>query len=193
MGRDSISHEERPTLSGELVAIGRSWWVLLPYGVFAVAFGILAIASPLTAAALAWAVGVMALAEGIIGVFALFDRYVAVSEGWLVFYELASIAFGLLAIINPLATASMLLLLLAAWMIAGGIYRIVFAIRVRNEVRGEWLIILSGALGILLGMLFALSPLSGIVVATLWIGVGALFFGALQIVAAFRIRKFKPV
>ena len=39
-----------------LTAIGRSWWVLMLYGVVAVVFGLIAITRPLSAAtALAWA------------------------------------------------------------------------------------------------------------------------------------------
>lgn len=49
-------------LSPVLSLIGRSWWVLLLYGIVAVVFGLIAIARPLAAAtALAWAIGVMAL------------------------------------------------------------------------------------------------------------------------------------
>ena len=52
--------------------------------------------------------------------------------------------------INPLATASVLVLFLAAWLLVAGIYRIVFAIRVRKQIQGEWLLILSGVLAVVL-------------------------------------------
>ena len=82
-----------------------------------------------------------------------------------------------------------LVLVLAAWLIVGGIFRIVFAIRVRKRARHEWLLILSGLLAVLMGVLFALYPLSGLVVTTLWIGASALIYGVLQVVAAFRLRR----
>ena len=110
-----------PRTSPLLTAIGRSWWVLMLYGVVAVVFGLIAIARPLSAAtALAWAIGVMALVEGLISLFALFCRS-GVPRGWLLVYALASVAFGVLAVLNPLATASVLILLLAAWLIVAGI------------------------------------------------------------------------
>ena len=40
-----------------------------------------------------------------------------------------------------------------------------------------------------MGVLFALYPLSGLVVTTLWIGASALIYGVLQVVAAFRLRR----
>lgn len=170
--------------------MSRNWWVVLLFGLLAVVFGVLAVMAPVsTAAALAWWLGVMAVAEGIVVIIGLFTGSAPVSKGWAVFYALVSIAFGVLAILNPLATASVLLLFLAAWLVVGGIYRIIFAIRVRKRIQGEWLLILSGLLAVLLGVMFALNPLSGLVVTSLWIGVLALFYGVLQIIAAFKLRS----
>lgn len=171
-------------------ALSRNWWVVLLLGVLAVVFGVLALMSPVrTAAALALWVGVVAVVEGIVVLVGLFTGSAPVSKGWAVFYALVSIVFGVLAILNPLATASILLLFLAAWLVVGGIYRIVFAIRVRKRIEGEWLLILSGLLAVLLGVMFALNPLSGLVVTSLWIGVLALVYGVLQIIAAFKLRS----
>ncbi|KAF0808696.1 putative transmembrane protein [Alcanivorax sp. S71-1-4] len=170
----------------------RSWWILLLYGVIAVIFGVMALINPLTAGvALAWAFGIMALAEGVISVAALFDRDSSLSRGWLLLYAVASLLFGVLTLINPAATAEVLILFLAAWLVIGGVFRIVFAVRVRKAIRGEWLIALSGLLAILLGALFIASPVAGLVVTTLWIGAIALIYGALQIVAAFRVRRLE--
>ncbi len=47
-----------------------------------------------------------------------------------------SLGFGILAVINPLATASVLVFL-AAWLLVAGIYRIVLAIRVRKQIQGS--------------------------------------------------------
>jgi len=172
--------------------IGRSWWVLLLYGIVAVVFGLIAIARPLSAAtALAWAIGVMAVVEGLISLFAAVSGNSGVPRGWLLFYALASIVFGVLAVINPLATASVLILLLAAWLIVAGIYRMVFAVRVRRHIQGEWLLILSGLLAIVLGVLMVSHPIAGIAVTTLWIGVGSLVYGVLQIVVAWRVRRLR--
>jgi uncharacterized membrane protein HdeD (DUF308 family) len=101
------------------------------------------------------------------------------------------VAFGVLAVLNPLATASVLILLLAAWLIVAGIYRIVFAIRVRKEIQGEWLLILSGVLAIVLGAMMVANPMAGIAVTTLWVGIGSLLYGVLQIMVAWRIRRLR--
>jgi len=172
--------------------LARSWWVLLLYGLVALVFGAVAILQPLAAAtALAWAIGVMAVVEGVISLVALFGGNSGVSRGWLAVYALASLVFGVLAVINPLATASVLVLLLAVWLIVAGIHRIVFAVRVRRHIQGEWLLILSGVLAIVLGALLVANPLAGVAVTTLWIGIGSLIYGVLQVLVAFRLRRLR--
>ena len=68
-------------------------------------------------------------------------------------------------------------------------YRIVFAIRVRKVIDGEWWMILAGVLGILLGLLFLAEPVAGVITSALWIGILALVYGIFQIFASFRVRK----
>ncbi len=171
-------------------SMGKAWWLLVVYGAISALFGISALVHPASAGiALAWAIGVMALAEGIISFVALFDASVRVPRGWLVFYAIASILFGIVAIVQPAAMAGALILLLAAWLVVAGIYRIVFAIRVRKHVSNEWMIALSGVLAIVLGLLLAAFPLAGLIAAMVWIGIGALVYGVLQIAAGLKLRR----
>lgn len=178
-------------MSSSLVAgFARSWWVLVLYGVVAIAFGLYALAVPAASGiALAWAFGVMAIAEGVASVFALPGGNAPVSRGWLMLYALVSIVFGVLAIMQPVAVAGTLLMFLAAWLIVAGIWRIVFAIRVRKWIPNEWALILGGVLAIVLGVLFVAYPIAGLLAVMLWIGAGALVYGVLQVIAGFRLRK----
>lgn len=172
--------------------VGRTGWLLVIYGVISILFGLSALLWPgSTVIALAWAFGIMALAEGIASVFALFQRQVAISRGWLVLYAVASIVFGLLAIWHPLAMANVLLVFLAAWLIVAGVYRVVFAIRVRKHIQGEWMIALSGVLAILPGLLFVAYPVAGLLTVAIWIGAAALVYGVLQLVAGVRLHRWK--
>ena len=135
--------------TGLFASLGRSWWVLVLYGVIAVLFGIGAFVWPgKTAVAIAWAFGVMALAEGVISLIALFRKDVPDLQGLA-----GAVCAGLDRVrlswpcCNPLAVAGILLMFLAAWLLVAGIYRIVLAIRIRKEIEGEWLIALSGRAG----------------------------------------------
>lgn len=180
--------------TGLFASLGRSWWVLVLYGVIAVVFGIGAFLWPgKTAVAIAWAFGVMALAEAVTSLIALFSANSPISKGWLALYALLSLVFGFIAVSNPLKVAGLLLMCLAAWLLIAGIYRIVLAIRIRKEIEGEWLIALSGLLAIALAVLFVVEPAAGLVTVALWIGAAALVYGVLQIIAGFRLRKLAKV
>ena len=180
--------------AGTAEEVRRSWWVSVLFGLIGIAFGLLTLAKPFQAlVAMAWAFGILALADGIASLLALFDKRVAIPKLWLLFYAVASIAFGLIAISNPKATAGILFLMLAIWLIIAGVFRVIFAIRVRKEIVGEWLIALSGVLAIVLGVLFLRNPAIGLFTTAIWIGAGALAYGVLQVFAGFRFRKHKPV
>lgn len=180
--------------AGTAEEVRRSWWVSVLFGLIGIAFGLLTLAKPFQAlVAMAWAFGILALADGIASLLALFDKRVAIPKLWLLFYAVASIAFGLIAISNPKATAGILFLMLAIWLIIAGVFRVIFAIRVRKEIVGEWLIALSGVLAIVLGVLFLRNPAIGLFTTALWIGAGALVYGVLQVFAGFRFRKHQPL
>jgi uncharacterized membrane protein HdeD (DUF308 family) len=167
-----------------------NWWVLVFYGAIAILFGIYAFVHPLgSALALAWAFGVMALADGFTTIVALFDKDVQISKAWLALYAVASIVFGLLAVIHPLSVAGTLLLLLGLWLIVAGVFRIVFAIRVRKEIDNEWMIGFSGAVAIVLGLLILTYPVAGLLTVMLWIGAAVLVYGVFQVMAGLRLRR----
>ena len=88
--------------AGTAEEVRRSWWVSVLFGLIGIAFGLLTLAKPFQAlVAMAWAFGILALADGIASLLALFDKRVAIPKLWLLFYAVASIAFGLIAISNP--------------------------------------------------------------------------------------------
>lgn len=187
---ESFSVRDAVAASPLLRELARGWWLLVIYGLIAVAFGLFALFRPAAVViSLTWLFGVMALVEGVFAVIALFTGNHSISRGWQLLYAVASLALGILTVLDPAMTAGVIVLLLAAWLIVGGIYRIAFALRVRRHISGEWLIALSGLLAIALGVLFAMSPLAGLAVAGLWIGIGALLYGIVQLVAGFKLRK----
>lgn len=189
---DSFDVRDAVAASPLLRELARGWWLLVIYGLIAVAFGLFALFRPAAVViSLTWLFGVMALVEGVFAVVALFTGNHSISRGWQALYAIASLGLGILTVLDPAMTAGVIVLLLAAWLIVAGVYRIAFAIRVRRHISGEWLIALSGLLAIVLGALFAMSPLAGLAVAGIWIGIGALLYGIVQLVAGFRLRGLR--
>ncbi len=170
--------------------VGRSWWVILLFGIFSAIFGVMALVNPVGAGAgLTWAIGIFALAEGIVGLIGAFKKDAGVSRGWMILYAAISIIFGLMAVTNPLSMAASIAMVMGVWFIFSGVMRIIWAVRVRKEIDNEWMLILSGVVSVLLGILLVAAPIAGVVIGAIWIGVGALIYGLLQIWAAFKVRK----
>ena len=88
--------------------------------------------------------------------------------------------------ITVLALAAMI----AAWAVVTGIFEIVAAIRLRKEIRGEWLLALSGILSVLLGVALVAYPGAGGVAVSWMIGAYAIVFGVLFIILGFRLRSW---
>lgn len=171
--------------------VGRSWRLILLLGVLSVLFGLTAIFNPVSAGAgITWAIGILAIAEGVLTLFAAFGKDAPVSRGWMIFYAAVSLLFGVMAVFNPLSMAATLVTVTGIWFIVAGVMRIVWAVRIRKEIDNEWMLILVGALGVLIGLCMLLAPIAGLIVAVVWIGVGALIYGVLQVVVALKIRKF---
>jgi uncharacterized membrane protein HdeD (DUF308 family) len=177
--------------AGLFETMGRNWWVLVFFGLVAIAFGVVAIVSPFeAAAAMIWAFGIMAVAEGFASTFRLFDRREdSRSKVLLGLYAVASFVFGVLALTRPVALAGAMLLVLAAWLIVAGVFRIAFAIRVREVVTDEWMLGLSGVLIIGLGVVMVAFPLPSLLALMVWIAVAALIYGVLQMAAGLRVRR----
>lgn len=173
-------------------SLGKYWWMVLLYGIVAVLCGLYAIAAPIGAAIVfTWIIGAMSLADGVVSLFGIARKERVQSKGWLVFYALTSVLFGLVAIVFPIVTASVLMIFLGAWLIIAGVFRIILAIEIRKQINNEWLMIASGVLSILLGGLFLLSPLAGIVTMSIWIGAAIILLGIFQIMTSLRLKKLQ--
>lgn len=170
--------------------MSRAWWVFLLYGLFAIGFGLFALFQPQsTVWVLIMAFGLLALGDGVVSILSVLRKEVALPNWLLILYGLASIGFGILALFQAQMVATVLVWLLAIWLIIAGIARIVFSVQMRRLVEGNWLLALSGVLALLLGLLFLLRPNIGIATIAVWLGIGALLYGVLQVALAFYMRK----
>ncbi|HTT12195.1 MAG TPA: HdeD family acid-resistance protein [Burkholderiaceae bacterium] len=165
-------------------------WIVLR-GVAGVLFAVLAVAWPgVTLAALVIVWGAYALADGILALVAAWlVRDAGRPFGWLIVVGLLGIAAGVVTFLWPGITAMVLLMLIAAWAFAMGIFQIAAAIRLRKVIEGEWMLLLSGVLSVAFGVLMAIYPGAG-ALAMLWqIAAFALVFGTLLIALGFRLRS----
>jgi uncharacterized membrane protein HdeD (DUF308 family) len=166
------------------------WWALALRGVIAILFGLAALLRPdIALEALILLFGAYALVDGVFAIVGVFGGTRGGTPRWLLLLEgVVSILAGIIAFIFPGLTAIALLYLVAAWAVVTGLAEIATAIRLRQEIRGEWALILGGILSVLFGLLLAVLPGVGILSLIWLIGAYAVAFGVLLLITAFRVR-----
>ena len=124
-------------------------------GLAAIVFGVLAFVWPdITLFALVLLFGAYMLVDGIFAIVAAVRAAGREARWWLLLIEgVLGVLAGLVAAFWPGLTALALLYFIAAWAIVSGILEIVGAIRLRQEIEGEWALILGGVLSVIFGML----------------------------------------
>jgi uncharacterized membrane protein HdeD (DUF308 family) len=182
-----------------MLIVAHHWWSFVLRGVFAIIFGLIAFLMPgITLLSLIWVFAFYATLDGVINIAAAFRRNPQQSQQpqsqqhwWaLLIQGILGLIAGALAIVWPGLTSLALVYLIAAWAIITGVTAIVAAIRLRHEIKGEWLMILSGALSVVFGVFAAIFPGAGALALVFWIGAYAVAFGVLLIILGFRVRSW---
>lgn len=180
------------TLSG-------NWWVFFLRGVLFVLLGALAVAMPISAViALTLVFGAFSFVDGVLALWSGLRRMRKNKRwGWLMASGVIGVITGAIVVIAPFVASFALALFLwgmiAAWSILRGGMEIAAAIRMRKEIKGEWLLVVAGLISLLFGVLaiYLIIALPGsAVLAAGWVfGIYALIFGALMLLLGFRLRR----
>lgn len=186
---------EASTISG-LAKHNWGWFMLR--GVLALILGVVAVYRPFSAvfaftlvfAAYCFVDGIASVMTGIRGARA------GKSWGALVFRGVTGILIGVIFVLLPMvATATyafLSILMLAIWSVVTGLFEIMAAVRLRKEIEGEWLLGLSGAISLLLGVgivaLVLPSPAATMLSAAWLIAIYAFIVGVALIAQAFRLK-----
>ena len=166
-----------------------NWTVLALRGVAAILFAIIAIFWPgLTATALILVFGIYALLDGILAlVSALRAGRRHGRSGGLLFEGVFDLVIAVIVFAWPRTALVALIYLIALWAVVTGIALTAAGLAL-IRFSGEWLLVASGFLSILLGIVLFVHPAAGVVALSWWLGAYALLFGIALSSAAFRIR-----
>jgi uncharacterized membrane protein HdeD (DUF308 family) len=164
-----------------------TWWILLLRGIVALLFGIIALAN-VGATALVlflWFI-IFTITDGLFSIVMAIANRKEQGLWWTeIFLGVVYIGIGVVALLWPQMTALVLLYLIAARAIIGGIAEIMAAAKARPQTTREWLIALGGVVSLILGVLMIFQPVQ-IGLALLWvIGCWAIALGLILIIAAF--------
>ena len=181
----------RPLVAPVLLhALAKNWWLLLLRGIAAVVFGVLAFAWPgLTLLTLILLYGAYAFIDGVIAIVAAIKGDMPGARWWLAIVGLLGVAVGAFTFILPGMTALILLFTIGGWAVAMGFFQIIGAIRLRQEIDNEWLLIFSGIVSVLFGIVIVAQPGAGALGLVWLIATYAIIAGVLYIGLAFRLRK----
>lgn len=176
---------------GSLLA--RNWWTICLRGAIALLFGLAVWIWPqITLEVLIVLFAAFALVGGVVALIAGLREWRADPRWWLLLLEgVVGIATGIVVFVLPNFTALLLLYVIAAWAIITGIFEIIAAIQMRQEIRNEWLLAIAGVASVLFGLLLTIWPLAG-ALAIIWlIGGYAIVFGILLLTLGFRLRSWR--
>lgn len=173
-----------------LSVLARNWWAIALRGVLAIIFGILAFVWPaITLFVLVYIFGAYALLDGIFAIIAAV-RAAERHTRWaaLLIEGIISLAAGVIAFVMPIATLLAGAYLIAAWALLTGVLEIIAAVRLRRHMEGEWMLALTGVASIILGIVLAAFPLTGMLAFAWLVGAYAVIFGVLLLALGLRLR-----
>jgi uncharacterized membrane protein HdeD (DUF308 family) len=165
--------------------------MLMLRGALAILFGVLAIAWPgMTLLLLVAMFAAYALLSGGISIMAGVRRRARDSQWWLLLLlGLVSVAAGVAALVYPELTALVLVLLMGANALFTGVLDIAVAIRLRRVLRGHWMMVFSGIVSILFGILVFAFPGAGAIALVWLISLYAVVTGVLLFGLGLRTRR----
>ena len=173
----------------------RHWWVPVIRGMAAIVFGVIAFTHPVMAiATLVLLFGAWVLIDGIFRIVAAIRHRGSDPDwAWQLVIGIIGIIVGLLTFHAPQITALALVIYIAAWALMIGASEIVMAVKLRHEIKGEWLLILMGLASIVFAVLLLWNPVAG-AAAVIWlIAWYAVVLGILAIFFGFRLRSLRTL
>jgi len=169
----------------------KSVWTGTLRGLIAIIFGLFALFYPHdTLSFIIIIFGLYVLINGILAIiFSLYGWQYHEPDWWFYLIEgIASTIFGLIIFFLPLITGMFLIYIIAIWAIITGIIQIIAYIKLQKVFEKQTLLLISGLLSIILGVVFFKFPLSGIVTITWIIGLYALIFCIISIISVFQTK-----
>jgi uncharacterized membrane protein HdeD (DUF308 family) len=169
--------------------VGKWWWLLLVTGILWIFVGLFVLAADFDSAVLI----------GYLVAFWLFFACivefieVAAAPGWKWVHVIMGVILGLggiAALLEPFQTFTILASLMGIFLVLKGTFDFAFGIAMRRELDLWWLTMSAGIAEILLGIWAMGYPGRSAALLVLWIGIGAIMRGVVEIATSFHVRKF---
>lgn len=172
-----------------LESLRGTWWILALRGLAGVAFGIAALSWPaVTPRVIVMLYGSYALVDGALSASTALTRRGGRQRASLWLEGMVGLLAGGCAWLFPGLTTSALACIVASWAVITGVFELVSALRLREELEGEWLLSGAALASLAFGVALAVRPMVG-PLALLWVFGGyAIAFGSLVAALALALR-----
>jgi len=169
-----------------------SWWLLALRGIAAVVFGVFAVLLP--GITLLWLVALFAayaIFTGVVSIAVAVRSRRHENDWWIqLLLGLVAVAGGVAALVYPDITALTLVFIIGFTVLFTGVLDLAAAIRLRRQIRNEWVLAASGLVSIIFGVLVILFPGAGALALVGIIGAYAFLTGILLLAIAMRARAW---
>jgi len=174
-----------------LIRLAGLWWLVFIKGLLTMLAGVATLAVP---AESVWIfgllLGIASLADGVMSI------AIGVGGGWtdrpwweMVLVGVVGILAGLAILAPAEVTGLMLLAVFGCWALARGLIEIASAIALRKVIDGEWLLVASGVVSVVFGLIVFGLPPNSLVVVEAFLGVYLMTFGAVGAGLSLRLRR----
>jgi uncharacterized membrane protein HdeD (DUF308 family) len=182
---------ERRTISDPgdmLTTFGRSWWMILAWGLVTLVAGVGTIVWPgRTIVVVAILIGIQFFVSGILRLVSAFAFEGEGHRAWDVLVGLASVVVGILCLKDVFQTIAALTLIIGIMWVIQGISEFFAGVAGLTVHRG--LTILMGILGFVAGVVVLTYPITSVLTLAWVLGVWLTAYGIMMIAAAFAVRR----
>lgn len=188
---DTDTRDIELTQDDVLHAVGKSWWVVLLVGLLSAGLGVLCLVWPgQTIVVVAVLFGVYLIVSGIVQLLQGFNKDNTTGERVLaIIVGVISIVLGILCFRGGIANGVYILSLFIGFsFLFRGIWQLVAGLQGKG-MQGRGLLILSGMLGIIAGIIVLTVPLDSLVVLVWITGIWLIVMGIIEIVYSFKIKS----
>ncbi|MFI0431963.1 MAG: HdeD family acid-resistance protein [Candidatus Nanopelagicales bacterium] len=188
---DTDTRDIELTQDDVLHAVGKSWWVVLLVGLLSAGLGVLCLVWPgQTIVVVAVLFGVYLIVSGIVQLLQGFNKDNTTGERVLaIIVGVISIVLGILCFRGGIANGVYILSLFIGFsFLFRGIWQLVAGLQGKG-MQGRGLLILSGVLGIIAGIIVLTVPLDSLVVLVWITGIWLIVMGIIEIVYSFKIKS----
>jgi uncharacterized membrane protein HdeD (DUF308 family) len=168
----------------------KTWWLAVVRGVIAVLFGVFALVNPEGAGyLLVFIFGIFLLIDGLLNVAGSIIYYRSAVDWWvLLVVGVLELGVAMVTFAHPEITGTVLAILIGLWGLFKGVIELMAGIAFREEVEGEWILILTGVLTIAFGIFALMLPFTESTAAIFLLGLYAMLNGVLWMVIGFEAR-----